>query len=572
MSDYRFNRHDLAREEGWEWLQRLELSARSHNAIINNKVGSFGELRQMGFDDLMSLPGLGGVGAKEILDKLEVIETNGLSEEYEETYAHEAKPDEGVVEGLEQADNVSVYSLPLSARTANALYNNGVKVVSDLAQYTVGDLNDFQGFGQKALNEVIDLINRPDFGDFLQVKEVKKISLDDFLSNKINRSHLAIADSYFGLTQNPGNKVTFQSVSEQYGVTRERIRQIVKKVSDKIFDAIDNGTLDTEVPDILIAHVNKPLKMLPEISGLYRKEAIVRLFTDHKQSGLSLHSSPSLHSDWLILRGDNKIELEMKQALSALGAQVAPVSIGELSKAYSIDENILYDLNKVTIDSEGFIVLNSNRVALGIDVRQMILDYMDKIVRPVTVTELCKQLGLKENQVKGRLYNMKETVNVGLSTYGLVKYGYTGESIADLSEKLLRENEEPLHIDKITSFVTKYKVVVESSVPAMMSYYPEVFTNIGNGYYALTEWGYEPGGQSRSVYEISAIDAALAVFEEADVPLATKDVLARVKDKYGDKATDNPVTVSAACVKLYKRGVLNRLGTDHSPFYELKQP
>lgn len=47
-----------------------------------------------------------------------------------------------------------IEDLELSARTANALLNNDIKIVRDLVTLSETDLKDLKGFGQKALDEV----------------------------------------------------------------------------------------------------------------------------------------------------------------------------------------------------------------------------------------------------------------------------------------------------------------------------------------------------------------------------------------------------------------------------------
>lgn len=49
---------------------------------------------------------------------------------------------------------VSVEDLGLSARTSNALINNGIKVVRDLVMLSEADLKELKGFGTKAFDEV----------------------------------------------------------------------------------------------------------------------------------------------------------------------------------------------------------------------------------------------------------------------------------------------------------------------------------------------------------------------------------------------------------------------------------
>ena len=51
---------------------------------------------------------------------------------------------------------VSVEDLGLSARTSNALINNGIKIVRDLVMLSEADLRELKGFGSKAFEEVKD--------------------------------------------------------------------------------------------------------------------------------------------------------------------------------------------------------------------------------------------------------------------------------------------------------------------------------------------------------------------------------------------------------------------------------
>lgn len=57
----------------------------------------------------------------------------------------------------------SIEDLNLTARTANALVNNGIKTVGDLVTLGEVDLRDLKGFGSKALDEVKDKLAELEF-------------------------------------------------------------------------------------------------------------------------------------------------------------------------------------------------------------------------------------------------------------------------------------------------------------------------------------------------------------------------------------------------------------------------
>lgn len=69
--------------------------------------------------------------------------------------------EEGVVSAAEAAtsasgmDAVMIDEVNFSPRTTNALMNNGIKTIADLANMTPAELKGLKGFGQKAYDEVV---------------------------------------------------------------------------------------------------------------------------------------------------------------------------------------------------------------------------------------------------------------------------------------------------------------------------------------------------------------------------------------------------------------------------------
>jgi DNA-directed RNA polymerase, alpha subunit len=115
------------------------------------------------------------VGQETNLDKLELtIETDGSltpREAFEEAaailvnqysaLAGSTKVEAAPALGTEAKDDVdeldrSIEDLGLSARTVNALTNNGIRTVRDLVTLSEQDLRELRGFGSKALDEVKD--------------------------------------------------------------------------------------------------------------------------------------------------------------------------------------------------------------------------------------------------------------------------------------------------------------------------------------------------------------------------------------------------------------------------------
>ena len=56
-----------------------------------------------------------------------------------------------------------IEDLSLTARTANALLNNGIKTIGDLVTLGEVELRELKGFGSKALDEVKDKMAELEF-------------------------------------------------------------------------------------------------------------------------------------------------------------------------------------------------------------------------------------------------------------------------------------------------------------------------------------------------------------------------------------------------------------------------
>lgn len=86
-----------------------------------------------------------GMAQKEVEKMVEEINTVEIEEEVEE--------EENEVHGWK------IEELPISKRSKTGLLSGGYKKVGDLQDATKTDLLNLQGFGNKSLNEVVELLN-----------------------------------------------------------------------------------------------------------------------------------------------------------------------------------------------------------------------------------------------------------------------------------------------------------------------------------------------------------------------------------------------------------------------------
>ena len=95
----------------------------------------------------------------------------------------------------------------LSVRAANVLRRSGCKTIADITSHTVYELSIMRNMGKKGVDEVVE---------FLRCNG---------LSPKQCNKHDEIYQRYLN------GETDIKKLSEEYGVTRERIRQVIEKKS-----------------------------------------------------------------------------------------------------------------------------------------------------------------------------------------------------------------------------------------------------------------------------------------------------------------------------------------------------
>lgn len=87
-----------------------------------------------------------GISKKEVEERAEEINQVEIVEEEGEEY--------------DEANDLRIEELPISKRSKTGLLSGGYKTLGDLKSVTVDDLLSLSGFGNKSLNEVIELLNQ----------------------------------------------------------------------------------------------------------------------------------------------------------------------------------------------------------------------------------------------------------------------------------------------------------------------------------------------------------------------------------------------------------------------------
>lgn len=121
--------------------------------VDNTRVGQMTDLDKL----LLTIDTDGSLSPKEAFEEAAAILVNQYSALAGSTTVEAALPlSQATAEDNSAELLTPIEDLGLSARTANALLNNGIKTVGDLATLGEIELREMKGFGSKALDEVKD--------------------------------------------------------------------------------------------------------------------------------------------------------------------------------------------------------------------------------------------------------------------------------------------------------------------------------------------------------------------------------------------------------------------------------
>lgn len=119
--------------------------------VENTRVGQMTDLDKL----LITVDTDGSITPREAFEEASAILVNQYTALAGSTTVDAAQPLSQAGAGSESAELLTpIEDLNLSARTANALLNNGIKTIGDLVTLGEADLRELKGFGSKALDEV----------------------------------------------------------------------------------------------------------------------------------------------------------------------------------------------------------------------------------------------------------------------------------------------------------------------------------------------------------------------------------------------------------------------------------
>ncbi len=294
-----------------------------------------------------------------------------------------------------------------------------------------------------------------------------------------------IVERRFGLKG--GERETLEAIGENYGITRERVRQIIREGFSKISPKIKeyqkvfkyfNDTIKS------FGDVKKEDSLLFVLGGEKSQNQVFFLLNLNKEFK-RFSEDDDFHSFWT--RKDASAEVAKKAISASLGkfeSEKTPLAIEKL-----------YESQKLEIEK-----------ALNKKINKGILS---------SYLEISKKIQKNPEEQFG-LRNWLEINPRG---------------IKDKAYLVLKKEGKPLHFTQITNFIEKLPFLAKRKAHLATVHNELIkdprFVLVGRGLYALKDWGYEPGVVKDIIYK---------VIKDADHPVSKEEILEKVSKQRFVKA------------------------------------
>ncbi len=297
-----------------------------------------------------------------------------------------------------------------------------------------------------------------------------------------------------------GKIKTLQSIGTEYGITRERVRQIIANSIKKMQDNCGSN------------EVKKALKNIEEFiknnGGYVSLEELYEKFSNkNTNENNSLRFITSLSKDLELVKNSHdiqegfrlkKIKLSelkntAKDALRVLKEGKKTLTIKEISNTIKIEEGMcrasLSASNKAMPTDSGKWGLASWSHVNPKSIRDKSKYVMKRHGKPIHYQDLASKItdlgnkNVTKQSVHNELIKNKDFVLVGRGIYALSEWGYTPGIVEEVITEILKYENEPLHKDVIIERVLKKRIVKPSTI--VLNLQKSKFKKVGNATYTI---------------------------------------------------------------------------------------
>lgn len=434
-------------------------------------------------------------------------------------------PSDNDIQGgfVSRKDPLDVLGLP--TRIENALRNGGIEKVGEFYDFLPNDLYNLRNLGPKTmefLNEVkkkISLIDsessakieNPKFNIKPPIPEIpKELLIDKLISRCKDPRTIEVVKRRYGLIN--GEKETLEEIGKDFGITRERIRQLQIKALKKmrhpsvlekkpILEIINqmlwsnDGIVSAEEADQLMSEYFKNLPY--DGSSLLDLLADLEWIDVHNVGDIIFYS-PKLGNIALSELMNRTIEI-LRRSKSLLSVDVIANNFPNLN--LDNDKLIKMILRCCRLDpriEEGAQGKFTSYLA-NVSRKNLWVSFMAQALEeegfPLHFTEIANRVN-DLLRLRGKYLDQRRTYSLLIETpifahtgvrgmYGLTKWGIRKDSTLQLAKEYIKKAGFPVHWEQIYLYVCKYKDTKKVNIKNLLDTSGK-FVKKGNGFYWIS--------------------------------------------------------------------------------------
>jgi len=566
-------------------ISTLNLSIRTYNALRRHDIETVRQVLTE-WQNISFIKNVGPATLEEIQKAIASLQ-NQIS--IQKDTSHGNLPNNEIL----VKEQVRVLALPRSAETL--LKNNNIQTIDQITSGKMLEISSAEDTNPHTIRQiftaVVDWLNADEnrknaYIEFMQGKGLiakpDQISFDDYFNNLfslLNSRYYPMMEFRHGLRT--GKKVTLEETAKQFGVTRERIRQIeslaidqvkiqlsktgspwlFQKIREKI-EARGGFISQSRLTDELRHEFKNTIYSIEGILEFFNKVFDGELSTDHDDVKivyvltLSGWSTSSYDKDQILQTANKTLEILSTAELPIQWADLFSVLVRE-DGLLTLDEHLAHAISLCLIDTQKIQrQMDGSWFKFEKGTRyNRIIYIMRQIGQPAHFSEISDMYDeiysdqpLSEHGVHTVLSGRNEFVRVGRGKYGLPEWGLHDDgNVSNAVLRILVNHKHPMFLADITDEVLKTWDVQSSAVISAIDSDAR-FSKTDDGKIWLTEAGLTLKKKVKRDDD-ARWDRLLIVLRELGKPLSVDLIV----DAHNISYPERPLTVAAVKSMMYRK-------------------
>jgi len=308
--------------------------------------------------------------------------------------------------------------------------------------------------------------------------DYKKVYLN--LTKNLSPREKKIISERFGLNNN-GVSRTLQSIGEDIGISRERVRQIIERSFSKIIK--ENSEILKKIKKIFLNYfknegsIKRQDIVLKDLTKNKSEQGYVKFFLNLIDGFYFIFQKREYFSFWstknFSQKEINKILSKIKRLLAR---EKKPLNLESLSlKLKGIDKKFLKSILEISKEigktKEGLYGLNTWPEIKPRGIKDKAYLVFKKEKRPLHFRDVAKLISpdCVVETVHNELIKDKRVVLVGRGIYALKEWGYKPGTVRDVVLDILKKEKKPISKDEIIKRTLKQRIVEKSTILIALS-------------------------------------------------------------------------------------------------------